>query len=528
MTRFRWAWIAFLVIATSVPYLVNWFYTPPGYHYLWILPPPEDSFSYMAWAQQAARGAFLFKIKYTALPHAAFLFHPFFLICGWLAAIFSCEIGIIFFVVKALGVAIFFFTLYRYLDYIGLGRAESIAASILLGVSSGFGGIVACFGSMSESPLVAAELSIQEMTTYYSFLWSPLFPFSLTLMLLSIYWVDRGTRESRVSDIWRAGFAAGVMATIHPYFVPLVLAFAIVVTIARNRVKAFGYLCRYFAAALPFAVYEALVSILHPIVSRHSALGEMKSPPLVGYALGFGLPLLMFIAALIVERGRFAKRYWQIVLWFFLCLALAYLPVWFQRKLIFGAQVPLAIMAGVAFGWMLTRCSVTATRRLALIVLAIALIPVLAATPAYLLIQKDKEVKENVDDAYFANSDLIEGLKVLRALSKPNDVVFAEPATSRLIPAFSGNTTIWGHWAMSVDYEERRRWLESLLHPRSGWDDKARSREFWSTDIRFILADKGFKRSLDESPFVWRVILEDAEKVFENGSVVIYRHRPGS
>jgi hypothetical protein len=254
----------------------------------------------------------------------------------------------------------------------------------------------------------------------------------------------------------------------------------------------------------------------------------MKSPPLVGYALGFGLPLLMFIAALIVERGRFAKRYWQIVLWFFLSVALAYLPVWFQRKLIFGAQVPLAVMAGVAFGWMLTQCSVTATRRLALIFLAIALIPVLAATPAYLLIQQDKDVKENVDDAYFTNSDLIEGLRVLRAISKPNDVVFAEPTTSRLIPAFSGNTTVWGHWAQSVDYEQRRRWLESLLHPRSGWDDKARSREFWDTGIRFVLADKGFKQSLDESPFVWRVILEDAEKVFENGSVVIYRHRPGS
>jgi hypothetical protein len=195
-SAFRWCWTVFIVIATSVPYLVNWFHTPSGYHYTWILPSdPDDSYAYMAWAQQAARGAWLFKIKYTAIPHGPFLFHPFFLICGWLGALFSCEIGIIFFVVKAVGVALFFFVFYRYVDYIGLSRTESIAASILLGVSSGFGGIVAFLGWMNESPLSPADLSIPEITTYWSLLKNPLFPFSLTLMLLSIYWIDRGTSE---------------------------------------------------------------------------------------------------------------------------------------------------------------------------------------------------------------------------------------------------------------------------------------------------------------------------------------------
>src|ERR1700691_1118397 len=78
---FRTGWTAFMVLATSIPYLLNWRDTPPGRLYTWILPPyPEDSFAYQAWAQQAAHGALLFRDKYTALPHAAFLFHPFFLV----------------------------------------------------------------------------------------------------------------------------------------------------------------------------------------------------------------------------------------------------------------------------------------------------------------------------------------------------------------------------------------------------------------------------------------------------------------
>src|SRR5205085_9798690 len=332
------------------------------------------------------------------------------------------------------------------------------AASIMLGISSGFGGIIAFFGWMNESPLSPADLSVREITTYWSLLWNPLFPFSLTLMLLSIYWLDRGTHESRSSDIWRAGFASALLALIHPYFLPFLFAFAILVTIVRQQARGVGYLCRYFAAALPFAIYESLLSVINPIAARHSGLGEMKSPPLVAYGLGFGLPLLMFTIGLIAERGRFAKRYWQIALWFFLCVALAYLPVWFQRKLVFGAQIPLSIIGGFTFAWILVRCLSNATRRLLLIVSVIILVPLLSATPIHLLIQQDNEVKDNMDEAYFVKNELIDGLKVLKSVSSPNDVVFAEPATSRLIPAFSGNTTIWGHWAMSVDYENRRRW----------------------------------------------------------------------
>jgi hypothetical protein len=239
------------------------------------------------------------------------------------------------------------------------------------------------------------------------------------------------------------------------------------------------------------------------------------------------LPFVLFVVALIIDRGRFVKRYWQIVLWFVLCLALAYLPVWYQRKLIFSAQVPLCLIAGIAVGWIATRFGSTTTRRIALTAAAIVLLPVLIATPVYLLRDLDKQVKDNIDNAYFENADLIAALRALKKMSKRDDVVFAEPATSRIIPALSGNTTIWGHWAQSIDYDERRHWLDNLLHPTTSWDDKARSREFWGTGIKFVLADKGFKQSLTDSPYVWRVILEDADKVFENASVVIYRRRSG-
>ncbi len=522
---FRRTWTAFVVVATSAPYVFNWLTTPAGYHYTWIIPPyPEDSFGYMAWAQQAAHGAWLFKIKYTALSHNAFLFHPFFLLCGWISALLSCDIAIIFWAAKAIGTGVFLVTFYRYIDYLGLNRFQANVASILVGISSGLGGIFAWAGWLKPSSLPPADLWMPEASTFFALLWNPLFPFSLTLMLLSIYWLDRGTRDERARDLWLSGLAAGVMTLIHPYALPLLFTLTASVTIVRKRLKSIAYLFRYFAAALPFAIYVILVSRLNPLVARHNVVGVMKSPPLIMYAFGFGLPLLLGIGGLVVARRTLLTKYWHIILWVLLSVALAYAPFWFQRKLIFGAHIPLCILAAIAFDTMLTKLA-PARRRSILIGIAVILLPLVVATPLYLVVTQRGQVQANADGAYFLSDDMVEALKVLKQQSKPNDVVFATPATSRLIPVFSGNTTVWGHWAMSVDREARERWLGNLF---ANIDDRNRSREFWSNDIQFVFADGALKQWLEQSPFGWGVILRDARKVFENRSVVIYERQSTS
>jgi hypothetical protein len=358
-----------------------------------------------------------------------------------------------------------------------------------------------------------------ELSTFFSLLWNPLFPFSLTLMLLSIYWLDRGTRNERARDLWLSGSAAGVMALIHPYALPLLFSWTVSVTIVRKRLNALPYLFRYFAAPLPCLIYITLVSRLNPLVSKHSILGVMKSPPLMMYVFGFGLPLLFCIGGLIVARGALLTRYWHIILWFLLSVGLAYVPFWFQRKLVFGAHLPLCILASVAFDAMLAKWAPNRCKWV-LIGTAIIALPLVAATPLYLLVSQRAEVKENASGAYFLSPDMVEGLNALKRQSKPTDVVFATVATSRLLPAFSGNTTVWGHWAMSVDRKEREKWFENLF---TKVDDENRSRQFWSNDIEFIFADGVFKQSLEQSPFDWGAILRSARKVFENRSVVIYQ-----
>lgn len=524
---FRCGWTTFLVCATSVPYLLNFGSTPAGYRYTWILPPyPEDSLGYLSWSEQAAHGALLFKVKYTAVPQSAFLFHPFFLICGWAGRLFSADLGLIHLIAKEVGVVLFFLLFYKYTDYLELTDFQTVVASILIGVSSGVGGVFALMGVADKLPFKPADLWIPELSTYRSLLWNPLFPYSLLLMLLVIYQIDRGSRQERQSDMWLAGLTAGVAALVHPYSQPLLLAFAAIVIAVRVREHWLSYLVRYCLPLLPIDVYLLLLSEFQPVVSQHNSRGAMISPSVPALLAGFGVPLLILLLGFAVKHGQWLEKYWQLVLWFLLSFVFAYLPFWFQRKLILGSHIPLCILAAVSLDVLLSRISLLRQCNWLASVAAVAITPFLIATPIYLFTSdRAAAVQANSKGAYYISDDLVNGLKYLKQCTKPDDLVLANFPTSRFIPAYSGNRVLWGHWAMSVDFEQRKDWYQALFNKNQNWYDEQRSRVFWSTGIVYVFADQDIKQSIEDSPWKWDVILRHSERVFQNDTVTIYKHQ---
>jgi len=517
-------WITFMVLATSVPYLVNYFSTPPGFHYTWIIPPyPGDLLAYKAWSQQAAHGSLLFKVKYTALPHAPFLFHPFFLVCGFISSLLACDIGVVHFIAKGVGVVLFFAVFFRYIDYLELNSLQSVIATILVGISSGCGWLTLKFGIHPSSDYyVPVDLNMPESNTFWSLL-NPLFPYSLALLVLSIHLMDRGTREARDRDLWLSGLCVGVLALIHPYQIPLLFALAALIVTFRRGKDAMGLFLRFLAPALPSVLYVFLVSRFHPIAAMHSSLGEMKSSHLLSVAIGLGIPLFLPLAGLIVEWRKLVPRYWQLLLWVLLSISFSYLPFWFQRKFLFGVHVPLCILAGISVDWILARIPEKRMRRWALVGSALLLLPLVASTQVFLLVSERRNVKENEGGVYYIDTDLLNALNYLKHNSNSDDIVFANLWSSQFIPGFSGNTVVWGHWAMSVDIQRRTEWVINTLGEQSSWDLDKRRREFWGAGIRFFFVSGAFKKWFDETHPSW--LTEGTDKVFENASVTIYRKR---
>jgi len=200
-----------------------------------------------------------------------------------------------------------------------------------------------------------------------------------------------------------------------------------------------------------------------------------------------------------------------------------YLPFWFQRKFIFGVHVPLCILGAVSADWMLARIRKRPERWCVLVGAAVLLLPVVVSTQLYLLVTNRRTVQENPGGLYYIDPDTLHALEFLKHDSNLNDVVFATKATSSLIPAFSGNTVVWGHWAMSVDLRKRTQWVSDVFAGQSGWDLARRRQEFWDAGIRYIFVSGALKQLFGQRDLSW--LIQGTDKVFENASVTIYRRR---
>jgi len=199
--------------------------------------------------------------------------------------------------------------------------------------------------------------------------------------------------------------------------------------------------------------------------------------------------------------------------------------VWFQRKLIFGAHIPLCLLAALSFDLLLAKVAKPSLRKVSLAVAVVVMLPLLTITPIAVLSMSSGYVKENAEGAYYLSPDMVSALKFLKQQNDPDGIVLASIATSRAIPGLAGNTVVWGHWAMSVDLAARTEWYSKLFNRPQNWDDEQRNRDFWGSGIRYIFADGNLRLAIQRNPWKWNVILKDADEVFQNDTVVIYKRR---
>lgn len=511
---FRWGWSGLILLATVLPYLIAYSLTPAGCRYTWILPPyPGDSMAYLAWSRQALDGEWLLRFKYTTLPHDAFLVQPFFLVAGWLGRLTGWDLGVVHLILKSIGVLLFWKVFFDLLRALRVPPREQRVAAVLAGVASGVGALyLKIFGGGAGTAFHPADLWLVDLNVFWSLLWNPLFPWSLALVLLAVRWILQGTETGKRSFWWKGGAATGALALIHPYPVPFLYLFCAVLIAVRLPWREWLRAgVRFYGISGPFAAYVAWRNWSEPILRMHATTGAMKSPSLPDVLLGCGL--LAIFAALAVfglARERSAlRRLWPLLLWVGLSLCLAYAPVWFQRKSLFGLQLPLCILA--AFG------IVSVLRRP---IARWLVIGIMATTPAF-LVQHELRGMRRVEgvNPYFVSDDLVAALHYLRGETLPETIVFASEEVSSLVPALAGNTVVWGHWAQSVDREAQRARYLSVFDPSSGWSDERRAVEFAKTGIRYVLLDPTLRSFMEGTVPEW--LRRDSNVVWRRGAIEI-------
>ena len=485
-----------VVAVSSIPYL--WAFASRNAFtdtaaYTWIVPPyPEDGLGYLAWTKQAQNNGIFFKVKYTALPQRADIFNPYFLLAGQISRAAHCQPGFSLFILRIAATIGFLFIARWFAGLFCRSRRQVWLCLLLLGFSSGFGGLLSPFTAIGS-----ADQWLVDINTLWSLSWNGLFACSLCLMpaILGLLQksIDEDSSKSRNYFLAIAGALCGLLAFVHPYDVAVVLAAGLVLMFLFRHRSFSPSVLLFFIFALPSAIVQYLLTITNPVLHAHGADTMSRSPDPLSILLGLGFPLLFAVYGTIdALRRNDGKRYALPIIWIVISFLAAYSPVWFQRKLLFGIHVPLCILGALGLDSIVKKL----TEKRASLALPLCAFALCLTVPTHVQVfEMFRKAIRKDPLAYYVPSRYTKAFAFLDAHSSPDDVVLADYATSRLLPGLAGNTVVFGHWAQSVDRKERMQWVGSLFSKAtSPADVDGKKRRLLNSDIDYIFVDGPMRR----------------------------------
>jgi hypothetical protein len=282
----------------------------------------------------------------------------------------------------------------------------------------------------------------------------------------------------------------------------------------------------------PSVLYMAWLYLSEPVF-RARADTETLTPGLDRYLLGYGvlIPLAITGAVRLLrseEREptplRFLPPAWAIG-----GMAAAYLPFAFQRKMVMGVHLPIALLAGLGLALL---CRWRPLNRLP--GLAAAIVVALCSVTACRYLARDVKValtdgttSTGIHPAYWDES-LEHAWKWISDRPETPGAVFSWPWTSILTPAMTGRAVFAGHWGETPGFAGK---LDDAFAFYWGTWDSARRREFLRTQgIRFVIEGRLDREFVE----LWRRKNSDAgaprplageaflSEVFREGQTVVY------
>jgi hypothetical protein len=519
MRRRSWVWLAgsaaFLVIVLA-PYLVAWRAQPSGFHFSGFLVNPIDGFSYLAKMRQGAEGSWLFRLAYAPEPGpGAFLF-LYYLLLGHVQRLVGASPLLVYHAARLVGAAAMLaaaFLFYRV--NLGPGSARRWAMA-LTAFGAGLGWIGVALGRS------AIDLWVPEAVPFFAALANAHFPLSAAAMLtaLSALTAPTSPRLLRFGGAAAAGMMLGV---VQPFAViPVVVVGGLWLTWMNLRPpvdapsaggqrdqRVAGVV--FLAASAPIIVYDVWVTRSHAALAAWAAQNLTPTPPVLDVVLGFGLVLVLAIAALVTERAADRGGGRILITWLVAGLLLAFVPFGLQRRMLLGVFFPMAALAGMT----LARLAGAAGARswLAYILFMLCLpsnLVLLTATIGGALTQQPEVVmRDSERTAYaWAANHLPSGALIL-----------AGDVSGNRLPAYADVRVVYGHPFETPMADESLRWVESIYGGRFSADESLAQLRDRSVDYVFVGPRERAMGALD-----W---LMGLNRVYQIGDVAIYRV-PGS
>lgn len=511
----------------SVPYLYGWLHTPPGATYSGFTSNIDDCLVYFSWMLEVGRGHVLHHNLFSTEPQSPKLLYLWFVVLGMLGK--GVGLPLAFHVGRVLGGAgLLGAVVWLLRESVSSERARKLAFALVC-FSSGFGWLFGGYNPAKGFTLQPIDTFQPEAITFLSLYYSPLFAPMTALMVVFFASFLKSERTGKLTDLWPACAAGAFLGNSHTYDVVPLLAVAWAwklftlfteateATEAVRRVKSLRGVFLATAACIPTTAYTAWASRVDPLFKARAWTNEgTYTPALWWVLLGFGLPLLYALfskpfsyppleevhptpgkmtlstsATVVGTRKRF------LFTWLVIGIAIAYLPVPFQRKMLMGAHLPLCLLAGVGLDALTARLSGDFPK-------IAALFGVLLTAPSnvlYLLAdigRLDSNAGTTARQPYLS-ADAVKVLEYLKANARETDAVLVspdptalkrypgmfEPSLTAYVSGWAGVICYNGHWSETLQYP-RKNGL-ALRFFRADTDDETRRLLLEEGRVRYVL-----------------------------------------
>lgn len=507
--------------------------------YSWFTFNTTDHCVYLSWMRQASEGHFFQHNLFTTAPQSGHQFNLFFLLLGGISRVSHLSTTSVYQLARLALAGAFLRTVWWLLELvIDDSRARRTAFWVVC-FSAGLGWIP---GLWEMGVVVGpADTWQPEAVTFLSLYLFPLFLVSLLLMVGTLGWLLVAERTKSYRHAVYAGICGLLLGNIHSYDVIAVAAVwgsYLVIKAAFDRridVQSCGRALTAGALTAVSTGYMAYLLKTEEVFAKRAAVPTL-SPPFGMYVLGFGLVFALAIAAILWRKcqplfhfitnpdSRLSTPDSRLFLsvWAVANIAVAYLPAAFQRKMLMGAHLPLAILAGVALSTIVER--VPGRLRipaLACCILALSITNIrfvqrdMAALP-----QNQGPVRPYLYAGESAALDWIRQHATVGAAIQPLPWVTVNRANGKygffdntvacFAPGQTGHPVHAGHWGETPDFGKAMNRWATFLRPDT--PDQWRQDLLRSSGIRYVL----FTQKHDETH----------EPAVENGILSLFRTNP--
>lgn len=495
---------ALTLLLASLPYLYGWLTTPAGHVYTGFTYNIDDGAVYLAWMREAARGQFTIHNPFSVELQKNVLFNLFFFLLGSVVRFTGLGAMVVYQAARVISGGLLLWGAAALIRETLTSPTARKAAFALVCVGAGLGWL----WQIASPEMGPVDLWQPEAITFLSVYFSPLFVAAMALMVVFLLSALRWERGGGFKTLWPAMVSGALLGNFHSYDVIHLFAvwfvYRVVSDIAARRINWHGWLGFLAAgiATLPTTGYQAWALMIDPVFKERAFISKTLSHPVYQVLFGFGLlvPLAVCGVALPKRTERFisAEALRLLVTWAIVGIAVAYIPISFQRKMLMGAHIPWAILAGCGLVALASRLSGDFPK-----IVTAAVVALVLPSNALFLNRDIGRLQSNVGSTphqpYLTN-DEDKALSWLRDNTKPSENVLVGPdPTSHLrfpgnvlyphlsvyVPAYAGNTVYDGHWSETAGFGKKL--AKTVRFFRLETDDAYRRDLLRENGIRYIL-----------------------------------------